>query len=525
MARTAGLVSVATMSSRVFGLVREFLFAHLFGAGFYSDAFVAAFRIPNLLRDLFAEGALSAAFVPTFTDYLKNRSRSEAFQLANRVMTTLLMLIGAIVLAGIAGARWIVQSIAPGFSEIPGKIELTTQLTQVMMPFLLLVSLAALAMGVLNTLDRFFLPAFASALFNLVAITGGLLIWATGQPVERAVFGWAVFTLLGGLVQWGIQLFPMWKERWRFRPDWDLRFRDPGQRRIAWLMAPATIGLAATQVNIFVNTNFASSEQGAASWLNYAFRLMQLPIGLFGVAIGTIATASLAKRAAERDLPGMRRTLQQSLRLVAFLSLPSTLGLVALATPVIRLLFERGKFHAGDTEATAAALLFYAIGLPCYSAVKVIAPAFYAMDRPRVPLIASVSAVAANLLFNVALHPVLGYRGLALGTAIAAIVNFGVLAVAFHRWWGGLTDRGLLLSVGKVLLAAGWCAGAAYGGWFLIERQLGHAGFVLRAVGALAPVAIGAAVFFLAAAALRIEELDDFRAALVRRKGGGGQSK
>jgi putative peptidoglycan lipid II flippase len=285
------------------------------------------------------------------------------------------------------------------------------------------------------------------------------------------------------------------REGWHFRPRLDLLFRDPGMRRMALLMGPATVGLAATQVNIAVNSSFASQEPGAVAWLNYAFRLMQLPLGLFGVAVGTIATAQLARRAAERDADGMRRTLVQALRLVAFLTIPATVGLVALAEPVIRLIFQHGRFRGGDTEATAKALLFYALGLFAYSAVKVIAPAFYSVGRARVPLAASVSAVLANLLFNVTLYPVLGYRGLALGTSIAASINFLVLAGMFQRGYGGLTDRALWSGVGAMTVAALPMGLVAWGSAWGLERALGPNGFATRLVEAAVPIVAGMAVY------------------------------
>lgn len=299
LAKAAGLVSSMTLVSRLLGLVREQVFAALLGAGYHSDAFRIGFRIPNLLRDLFAEGALSAAFLPTYARTRKEGGEEAGFRLANGVLTFLAVVLGLLVLAAIALAWPIVATIAPGFDDAPGKADLTVRLTRVMMPFLPLVSFAAVAMGVLNAEGRFGIPALSPALFNVVTIAWAVVLYAMKLPADQVVLGWALGTLAGGLAQFLIQVPSLRRLGWRFRPLWAPG--DPGLRQIGSLMAPATVGLAAVQVNIFVSSIFASREPGAVSWLDYAFRLLYLPIGLFGVAVGTIATAGLARRAAEAD--------------------------------------------------------------------------------------------------------------------------------------------------------------------------------------------------------------------------------
>lgn len=514
MGAKAALVSAATMLSRVLGLVREQLFAALLGASAFADAFVVAFRIPNLLRDLFAEGALSAAFVPTFTDTLKNQGRERAIRLANLVIGAVLVVVGGLTLLGIAFAPWLVDAMAPGFGAVEGKRDITILCTRIMFPFLPLVSLAAVTMGQLNAQERFGPPAFASALFNVVAICGGAFLFWAGFREEEAVIGWSIFTLLGGAAQLLVQL-PAARalgHRFRLVMDW----ADPGLRRIARLMGPATVGLAATQVNLFVNTIFASQVAGAPAWLSYAFRLMQLPIGVFGVAVATIATTGLAKRAAEKDFEGMRRTLGQGLRLVAFLTVPSMLGLIALREPIVRLLFQHGRFLPEDTVATALATLGYALGLYAYAGVKVVAPAFYALDRARIPLYASVSAVAANILFNVLLFPVLSFTGLALGTSLAATLNFGILIFAFRRGVGLRLGR-LVGHLVRVVLAAIPCALAAIFVVGLVEARLGVDLVSARVAAVGLAIAAGAAVYVLASKILRVAELDELTAFVARR--------
>lgn len=514
MGAMAALVSAATMLSRVLGLVREQLFAALLGASAFADAFVVAFRIPNLLRDLFAEGALSAAFVPTFTDTLKNQGRAQAIRLANLVIGAILVVVGGLTLLGIYFAPWIVDAMAPGFSEVEGKRDITVLCTRIMFPFLPLVSLAAVTMGQLNAQERFGPPAFASALFNVVAILGGLFLFWAGAREEQAVIGWSIFTLLGGAAQLLIQVPVARALGHRFKLLVD--FADPGLRRIARLMGPATVGLAATQVNLFVNTIFASKVEGAPAWLSYAFRLMQLPIGVFGVAVATIATAGLAKRAAEKDLEGMQSTLGQGLRLVAFLTVPSMIGLIALREPIVRLLFEHGRFQPADTVATAWATLGYAVGLYAYAGVKVVAPAFYALDRARIPLYASLTAVATNILFNVLLFPVLSFKGLALGTSLAAALNFGVLIFAFRREVGlrlGATVGHLL----RVLVAAFPCGLAAIAVAGAVESWLGVELVPARILAVGLAIVAGASAYALACKALRVRELEELTAFVARR--------
>lgn len=517
MARSAGRFGAATMLSRLLGLVREQMFAALLGAGMYADAFVVAFRIPNLLRDLFAEGALSAAFVPTFTDYLKNKKPGAAFALANRVMNTLAVTLGLLVVVGAVFSDDLVRILAANFA--PETAALASKLTRIMLPFLPIVSLAAVAMGMLTSQSRFGAPALAPAVFNIVSITVGAALYASGVGPEAAVTGWAVGTLLGGLGQLLIQLGPLRKTGWKPGLGLDLRLKDPGVQRIARLMGPATVGLAATQVNIVVNTFFASSIEGAPAWLAYAFRLMQLPIGVFGVAIATVATAGIAQRAAERDLDGVSNTLGSGLRLVAFLTVPSTAALAVLAVPIIRLIFERGRFLETDTMATAAALVGYSLGLYAYASVKVLAPAFYALDRARVPMKASLTAVAANIVLNIALFPIFGFKGLALGTSVAALTNFVVLLVSWKAGGGTLGKARLWRHFGQVAVASAMAALAGWGFATGSDRFFGHATLSANLLQTLGALTAGGLVYLVACRVMRVQELEVFTLALRRRLG------
>ncbi|NLX18375.1 MAG: murein biosynthesis integral membrane protein MurJ [Desulfobulbus sp.] len=463
IARSAGAVSIAVMCSRVFGLIREQIFAGFFGAGYAIDAFVVAFRIPNLLRDLFAEGALSAAFVTVFTEYTTNRDTEAVWRLANNVLMFFTLVISVLILVGLYWTDAIVHLLAPDFQAIAGKTELTVTLTRIMFPFLLFVSLAAVIMGILNTKGRFFVPAMSSTFFNLGSIIGGLtlaLIFPRfGQP---AIAGMAWGTLIGGALQLLMQVPTLLKVG--FQPRFVCNFSDPGLRRILLLMLPATIGLSATQINIFVNTNFAAScAEGSVSWLNYAFRLVQLPIGVFGVALSIAVMPVLAKQAAEKNLTELKQTFTSSLILVFALAVPATAGLIMLSEPIIRLIFQHGAFTALDTRQTASALRYYAIGLFAYSAIKVMVPVFYAIRNTRFPVIGSFIGVAVNIITILLVIDGLQHRGIALSTSCAMILNFLFLGIVLYYKLSGYPLGYLGKGLSKILLATGLMSCAIFG--------------------------------------------------------------
>lgn len=516
MMRAAGLISSLTMLSRLLGLVREQVFAALLGAGFHADAFNAAFRIPNLLRDLFAEGALSAAFVPTYARAMAE-GEGRAHQLANRLLTFLGVVLAVLVVLGLVFAEPLVRLLAPGFEEVPGKLPETVRLTRLMLPFLPLVSFAAVAMGMLNARERYGTPAAAPAMFNVATIGWAMLLWAMGYGAAEVAVGWAVGTVLGGAAQLLIQVPGLWKAGWRPRLEWAPS--DPGLRGIGRLMAPATVGLAAVQVNIFVSTIFASGEPGAVSWLQYAFRILYLPIGVFGVALGTIATTGLARRAADGDVEGLRDTLRRAVTAVCFLTIPATVGLAVVGVPIVRLLFERGRFTAADTSATAAALWLYSIGLVAYTGVKVLAPAFYALGTPRVPLVASVSAVVTNLVVIALLHGRFGYRAIALGTALGSLANAAILVGVFQARVGGLATRSVAGRLARMIAAAAVMAPLVWGCARLLEREFGTQGLVAQLVTGLGPVAVGAVAYLGVCTLVRLPEVQALARPVLRRLG------
>ncbi len=509
LARSAGLIGAATMASRVLGLLRETVLAALFGAGHAMDAFNVAFRIPNLLRDLFAEGAMSAAFVPTFTRCLTERGRADAWRLGNVVINSLILVTSlAVVIIGVF-ARPIVAAFAPEYAAVPGKIELTTLLLRIMLPFITAVAISVSMMGMLNSLRRFFVPALAPAMFNVATIAAAFAIVPLMPRLHwPPIAGIAIGTLLGGAGQILIQLPLLRREGWRYRAVLDPR--DRGLREILTTITPGTLGLAAVQINVFVNTVLATSQgTGAVSWLNYAFRLMYLPIGLFGVSIATAALPDIARHAVASDLAGLRRTISSGLRMMLMLNVPATVGLIVLAQPIVALLLERGRFTPADTAATAAALMWYAPGLLGYSVVKIASPSFYALGNSRTPVIASGVAVVVNLVLNLSLVRVAGYRGLALGTAVAAVLNALLLLWLLRSRLGGIDGARVTRAFAGITIASAVMGAGVWAveGW--LERRLPGTSTAIRS--ARIAVSIGAGVAILAATArlLRIAEFEE----------------
>jgi putative peptidoglycan lipid II flippase len=518
LARSAGLISLATMSSRLLGVGRETVLAAMFGASAQMDAFNVAFRIPNLLRDLFAEGAMTAAFVPTFTRSLAEKGRQDAWRLGSLVINTLVLATGVLCLLGMVFARPITGAIAPEFALVPGKLELTTQLTRVMLPFLPLIAMAAAVMGMLNARNRFFVPALSPAMFNVATIACALLLAplmpALGQPEIMAI---AIGTLLGGFGQILLQWPLLRKEGFRYRPI--LNFRDSYLREVLTLMLPGIVGVGAVQINVLVNTYLASGEQpGAVSWLGYAFRLMYLPIGLFGVSIAMASLPDISRQAVAADHAAIRRTVSRALRMMLMLNVPATLGLIVLAEPIVSVLYERNRFGPADTVATASALIFYAPGLIGYSAVKIASPTFYSLRDSRTPVVISVLAVTVNLCLSLVLVRVYGFRGLALGTALASLFNAGALLWLLRRRLGGLDARPLVVASLKIGIAAILMAVAARTAWDWLSRTAPGTSELLRMGRVATAIAVGLAVLGAAAKLLRIEEFDEAARRLLRRR-------
>ncbi len=516
--KAAGVVGLAVMCSRLLGLVREQVFAGLFGAGRNLDIFLIAFRVPNLLRDLFAEGALSTAFVTTFSKKIATEGDQSAWALANKVATLTTIFMSAVTLLGIVFSPQLIGLIAPGFQGEDAAM--TILLTRIMFPFILMVSLAALVMGMLNAKHVFGMPAMASTFFNLGSIIGGVSLGWYFDPQfgQRALIGLAGGTLIGGLLQFLVQLPSLRRVGFQFRPD--LLWRDPGVRTVLGLMGPAVIAASAVQVNVLVNSIFASYlEKGAVSWLSIAFRLMQLPLGIFGVAIGTVTLPLVAKSAALGNTAEFRSILARGMRLAFLLTIPSTIGLIVLAEPIISVIYEHGRFTPRMTAETAGVLQFYAIGLAAYSALKVLTPAFYAIDRRRTPMMISFLSIAMNLLLNwiFTFKLELAHRGLALSTGFVAMINFGILYALMRKHAGGLETAHLARLLGKLAVSGALLAAVCLFAQHYLFSDLHHMHLAVKAGLVILTIIVGAAAFFTAAHMLKIDETEEV-ASILRRK-------
>ena len=507
----AGVIGVATLLSRILGFVRDMVLARLFGAGLAADAFFVAYRIPNLLRELFAEGSMSAAFIPVFSGYLTRRTKRDAWELASAAFTTLLTILTGVCLLGILAAPWIVKLIAPGFSDDPEREALTTLLTRIMFPYLLFIGLAALAMGVLNSVRSFAAPAFSPVLFNIAIIASAFLL---APHFAEPILAVAVGVVIGGLAQLLSQMPALRRAELLF--GWRYDFAHEGVRRIGWLMAPALIGLSVTQVNILVSTILASYFPGGPTYLFYGMRLIHFPLGIFGVALATALLPSLSTQAAKGELDALRGTLGFGLRLIFFIIVPAMVGLILLRVPIVHLFFEHGRFSAADTQGTAAAVLAYAVGLWAFAGVRIVISAFYSLQDTRTPVLVAVVALAANIALSLLLMGPLRHAGLALATALSAILNMGLLLVFLTRRLGAFGWEAILRSHARVVLASVpivvtclWVAGL--GVW--AQPEVWAAKTVMLIVG----IGVSVAGYVTVHALLGSDELD-FLWDLVRRK-------
>jgi putative peptidoglycan lipid II flippase len=508
--RALGSIGGATLLSRILGFVRDMVVALAFGAGPVTDAFFVAFRIPNMLRRLLAEGALSTAVIPVFGDYHVNRGPAEFVRMLRAVLALGLLALGVATVLGVLLAPWLLRVIAPGFTADPAQADLAVLLTRVMFPYLLLVGLTALAMGALNTHGRFFAAALGPALLNVGMIGCVLLLAGRVQPPILAL---AIGVLVGGVGQFAVQLPSLRRCGLLVLPSSELR--HPAVGRVARLIVPAVFGLAAVQVTVLVNTLLASLlPAGSISFLYYADRVMEFPLGVFGIALASAALPAMSRQAAARDVAGVAATLQFALRLSFYVALPATVGLVLLRVPITRVLFERGRFGPDDTAATAAALAAYAAGLVAFAAARLAAQVFYALGEPGTAVRMGALSVGANVLAAVALMYPAGHVGLALASSIGAWVNLGGLLLAARRRLGPLGGRALLASVARIALACVplgvWCA-LALRAW-PVTTGVGDA------LTLLGVVAGGAAVFWVASVALALPERAALTQALRRRR-------
>lgn len=511
-------VSAAVMASRVLGLAREMMFAALFGGSRWMDCFYLAFKVPNLLRDLFAEGALSQAFVTTFSKKLKSEGDASAWQLANKMVTLAAVFMSLVTIAGVLAAPWIVDLLtslsrsgnAPRIYN-HAEIALTVTMVRVMYPFILLVSLAALVMGILNSKNVFGMPALSSCFFNLGSMIGGAALgyWMDPTWGPQSLIGFAIGVVIGGFAQLLCQFPALRRAGYQFAADF--KWQDSGVRQILKLMGPAVIAASVVQINVIVNAMFAYRIEGAVSWLSYSFRLMQLPIGVFGVAVATVTLPALSRAAVGGIGEDFRPTLAKGLRLVAFLVLPATLGLVLLAEPIVSLLYERGEFDLNDRLQTAAALRAYGYGLLFYAGLKILQPAFYAIDKRWFPMIVSIFALALNLGFNYYFSYVLGWghESLALTTSITAAFNFLLLYLAMRKFAGDLGTGSLVAMLMKLSIASALMAGVCLLANHYLFADLTATTWWNKTLALSGTIAVSAVVYFVATKCLRVAEAED----------------
>jgi putative peptidoglycan lipid II flippase len=518
IARAAGLMSGATMISRVLGYARDMILAFYFGATGLSDTFFVAFRIPNLLRELFAEGSMASAVVPVLAEY-QVKEPEEGKRLVRVAFTVIVMLVGAVCLLGILVAPAVVYVMAPGFLDEPEKFSTTVTLTRVMFPFLLFISLAALLMGALNVKRVFFVPALAPATLNITIILSVFLLASRlGNPILAVAVGVA----LGGVLQFAFQAPAFLRQGYSMRPCYG--FRHPGLRKIAKLVLPAIVGMAVAQINIVVSNILASFLSGGSiTYLFYSMRLVQFPIGVFGVAMGIAVLPSLSGHAMKGDYESLREDFSFSLRLLFFISVPAMAGLIALREPIVNILFQRGRFDYAATQGTSEALLFYSLGIWAVVGVRVVTATFYSMQDTRTPVKVAAAALTANIVLSLLLLGPMRHSGLALANALSSAVNLVLLLHFLRRKLGRVDGRKILLSLLKISLAS-VAMGAI--GWWLLEggtamgglwRESGSA--LLKAAYLSGAIALSLLVYVLICLVLRVEEVGYVLNLIRKRRG------
>jgi putative peptidoglycan lipid II flippase len=487
--QAAGVVGFATLLSRMLGFVRDAAIAWYFGAGFASDAFIAAFRLPNLFRRLLGEGAFSSAVVPVFTEVLYDQGKEESNRLAGAALRLLAVTLCALAIACILLAPWLVRLIAPGFAA--EKYQLTVTLARIMLPYLFFVCMVALCAGILNVYHHFAAPAYAPVMLNLGMIGAIFLIV---PRMEVPVIGLAVGVILGGCLQLMLQLPPLVRHRVFF---WQGRaLFHPAMAQMGRLMVPVVLGGAVYQINILVSTLLGTLlPEGSVTFLYFADRLVQFPLGIFAMAATTAVLPSLSRQAAARQWIALKETLGQTLRMILFLTIPAMVGLVLLREPIVALLFERGEFDPAATRLTAAALSYYAAGLWAFATVRIVATTYFALQDTRTPMVAAVASIAANFAMGIILMRFMAHSGLALATSIAAMLNLVILVIGINARLDGLPWKKLLPSLLRTLLVS-----AVMGifirtiaGVILVDS---HRSVVLSAMSLIAVVSAGAVFYF-----------------------------
>lgn len=439
-----------TLVSRVFGFLRDMVIAMAFGSSASADAFFVAFRIPNMQRRILGEGAVTAAFIPVFSETLTLKGEAAAWKLTTNLFNILFIILSAASLLILVFSPAVITVFAPGFLDEPGKFELTVKLTRWMSPYLFFIGLAAFCMGILNTLKVFALPAATPILQNVSMIVSVLVI---APLMDEPITGLAIGVVVGGALQLLVQLPAVFKKGLRFEKT--LNFRQKEVVKIARLMGPVVLGLAVYELNIMIDTLIASLLPGGSiSYLYYGNRLVQLPLGIFAVALGVALLPTLSGQAAKGNLKELVQTLGFSIRLILFVTIPATVGLIILREPIINTLWERGEFLASTTEGTAIALLYYSIGLCAYSGIKIIAPAFYSLQDTKTPAKIGIYSMILNTVLNIILMGPLQHGGLALATSISALFNVAMLIYYLRKRLGLMGGRKILRSTLKMSSAS-----------------------------------------------------------------------
>ncbi|MBU4484602.1 murein biosynthesis integral membrane protein MurJ [bacterium] len=500
--KRTGIVSFFTLISRIFGLIRDIVVANFFGATWFADAFYMAFTIPNILRRLFAEGSMTIAFIPIFSEYLK-KSKDEAKRVVNITFTYLLLFLVIVTIIGIIFAPYIVKLMAWGFSANPAKFNLTIYLTMLMFPYIIMVSLVALAMGILNSLKHFSSPAASPIVLNIGIIAVALFLRNYFDPPVLAL---AAGVLIGGMLQIALQIPFLVREG--YLPRFSDEFKHEAARKIGKLFIPSIYGAAVYQLNVVIIRLLASFlPHGSVSYLWYSDRLMEFPLGVFAIAVATAILPTLSDHAAEQNWTEFKKDMNFGLRLTWFITVPAAVGLIMLSTPITKVVYERGMFDAFSTQATASALMAFAIGLPFIGGVRIIVPAFYALKDALTPVIISTIAVASNIILGLVLMHPMKHNGLALAISVSALINFVLLLFFLRKKVGLLGIRKLALSTAKIALCAGLMGAVLYGATHHGDTFF-HSGRIYRnALDLVTVITMGMMTFFISAWLVKCEEL------------------
>lgn len=501
IAHSAGIIGIFTFLSRILGFIRDIIIAQIFGTGLAVQAFIVAFRIPNLIRELIGEGATNAALVPVFSEYLIQKKREQLWSAINTLLVIFFSALLLITVLGVIFAPGIVKFIAPGFLGDIRQLELTVWLTRIMFPYLILIGLTAYGMGILHTFRSFITPALGPCLLNVTLISAALFLrFYFPDPIYALAYG----VLLGGLLQLMAQIPPLYRRGFSVR-NFRLNFRHPAVDKASRLLLPRAFGSIIYQLNVFIDTICASLSfivgEGAIAALYYANRITQFPLAIFGIALSTASLPIMSRQAAQRDINKLKETLSFSLRNIFLIMLPSSIGLLVLSHPITKVLFERGSFSNYSTLITSWALLFYSVGLTAYGGVKILSACFYSLQDTRTPVKVAAACLVINLVLNIILMWHLKVGGLALASSIAAIINFLLLWRRLEKKLGKLDYRTINNSFLRILLAS-TIMGA--GVTFLWNNLLGGVDEVIR----LALVIVSAiAIFILSCMVLKVEEI------------------